>query len=64
MADMHVPVSVWVDEQDFTAQNLHDSDKGAIPGEVMIHEMVHQWWGLRSHAAMSPSQTVPGLRKD
>ena len=35
-----------VDEQDFTAQNLHDSDKGAIPGEVMIHEMVHQWWGL------------------
>lgn len=35
-----------VDEQDFTSQNLHDSDKGGIPGEVMIHEMVHQWWGL------------------
>lgn len=35
-----------VDEQDFTTQNLHNSEKGGIPGEVMIHEMVHQWWGL------------------
>ena len=35
-----------MDEQDFTAQNLHNSEKGGIPGEVMIHEMVHQWWGL------------------
>ena len=35
-----------MDEQDFTAQNLHNSEKGGIPGEVMIHELVHQWWGL------------------
>lgn len=35
-----------LDEQDFTAANLEDSSKGAVPGEVMIHELVHQWWGL------------------
>ena len=35
-----------LDEADFTAANLADSAKGAIPGEVMIHELVHQWWGL------------------
>ncbi len=35
-----------LDEADFTAANLSDSGKGAIPGEVMIHELVHQWWGL------------------
>ncbi|WP_318708573.1 hypothetical protein [Candidatus Acetatifactor stercoripullorum] len=35
-----------LDEADFTAANLNDRDKGAIPGEVMIHELVHQWWGL------------------
>ena len=35
-----------LDEADFTAANLRDSSKGAIPGEVMIHELVHQWWGL------------------
>lgn len=35
-----------LDEIDFTAQNLGNSEKGAIPGEVMIHELVHQWWGL------------------
>ena len=52
-----------VDEQDFTAQNLHDSDKGAIPGEVMIHEMFISGGDLEL-CSMSPSQTVPGLRKD
>ena len=35
-----------LDEMDFTALNLSDTDKGAIPGEVMLHELVHQWWGL------------------
>lgn len=35
-----------LDEADFTASNLSNSSKGSIPGEVMIHELVHQWWGL------------------
>ena len=35
-----------LDEQDFTAANLSDTEKGAVPGEVMIHELGHQWWGL------------------
>ncbi len=35
-----------LDEADFTANNLESAEKGAIPGEVMIHELVHQWWGL------------------
>ena len=35
-----------LDEQDFTAANLSNNRKGAVPGEVMIHELVHQWWGL------------------
>ena len=35
-----------LDEADFTAANLNDGGKGAAPGEVMIHELVHQWWGL------------------
>ena len=35
-----------LDEQDFTAVNLRDGGKGAVPGEVVIHELVHQWWGL------------------
>ena len=35
-----------LDEADFTAANLSDGGKGAAPGEVMIHELVHQWWGL------------------
>ena len=35
-----------LDEADFTAANLGDPGKGAVPGEVMIHELVHQWWGL------------------
>lgn len=35
-----------LDEADFTAANLSDGGKGTVPGEVMIHELVHQWWGL------------------
>lgn len=35
-----------LDETDLTAANLGDSGKGAAPREVMIHELVHQWWGL------------------
>ena len=35
-----------LDEMDFTVANLRDGGKGAVPGEVMIHELVHQWWGL------------------
>lgn len=35
-----------LDEADFTAANLGNGSKGAAAGEVMIHELVHQWWGL------------------
>ncbi len=35
-----------LDEADFTAENLSNADKGSESGEVMIHELVHQWWGL------------------
>ena len=35
-----------LDEADFTAENLANAEKGAGAGEVMIHELVHQWWGL------------------
>ena len=35
-----------LNEEDFTAVNLGNSGKGSVPGEVMIHELVHQWWGL------------------
>lgn len=37
-----------MDESDFTAENLLNADKGggAGGGAVMIHELVHQWWGL------------------
>ena len=38
--------SSLLDEEDFTAANLSDSSKGTIPGEVFLHELVHQWWGL------------------
>ena len=34
-----------LDEADFTAHNLGDADKGGGAAEVMIHELVHQWWG-------------------
>ena len=35
-----------LDEQDFTAGGLEGTGKGGGAGEVMIHELVHQWWGL------------------
>ena len=35
-----------LDEADFTAHNLGDADKGGGAAGVMIHELVHQWWGL------------------
>ena len=35
-----------LDEADFTANNLGDAAKGGGAGEVMILELVHQWWGL------------------
>ena len=35
-----------LDEADFTAHNLGDAGKGGGAAEVMIHELVHQWWGL------------------
>ena len=35
-----------LDEADFTAANLSNAEKGGGAGEVMIHELVHQWWGL------------------
>ena len=35
-----------LNESDFTADNLSDTGKGTVPGEVFIHELVHQWWGL------------------
>ena len=46
-----------LDEADFTAANLNDQNKGTAPGEVMIHELVHQWWGLANMFA-------PGDPKD
>ncbi|HIT64472.1 MAG TPA: hypothetical protein IAC37_08560 [Candidatus Ventrimonas merdavium] len=42
-----------LDEADFTAANLSDAGKGTVPGEVMIHELVHQWWGLANMFAPS-----------
>ena len=45
-----------LDEADFTSANLGDSGKGAVAGEVMIHELVHQWWGLANmFDTMDPS---------
>ena len=35
-----------IDELDFSKGNLQDKNKGNAIGEVMIHELVHQWWGL------------------
>ena len=35
-----------LDELDFTAQNLRNAEKGSSAADVMIHELVHQWWGL------------------
>ena len=52
-----------LDEADFTAENLANADKGAGAGEVMIHELVHQWWGW-GICLTSPIQPAPGLQKD
>lgn len=41
-----VPGASLVDEQDFTVENLSNTSKGAASGEVILHEMAHQWWGL------------------
>lgn len=30
----------------FTVQNMDDTTKGDTPEQVLIHELVHQWWGL------------------
>lgn len=35
-----------LDESDFTAANLNRAEKGSGDSEVMIHGLVHQWWGL------------------
>ena len=35
-----------MNELDFTAKNLSDAGKGGQAGEVVIHELAHQWWGL------------------
>ena len=35
-----------LDESDFTAANLNRAEKCSGDSEVMIHELVHQWWGL------------------
>lgn len=35
-----------MDELDFTAKNLTNKEKGSNSSDVMVHELVHQWWGL------------------
>ncbi len=47
-----------LDEADFTASNLGNGSKGAVAGEVMIHELVHQWWGLGNMFDTSDSTSV------
>ena len=32
----------------FTDRNLDDPDKGASSAEVLAHEIIHQWWGLKA----------------
>lgn len=46
-----------LDEIDFTAKNLKQENKGSNGGEVMIHELVHQWWG-RSNM-FDPAAALP-----
>ncbi len=41
-----VPGASLLNEIDFTAQNLSNREKGGSAAEIMIHETVHQWWGL------------------
>ena len=47
-----------LDESDLTSLRLTDSQTGGTPGEVMIHELVHQWWGL---SCMFDSSEESGL---
>ena len=51
-----------LDEADFTTANLGDTEKAPVR-EVMIHELVHQWWGL-ANMFDSSNETDPGRRRD
>lgn len=33
-------------EMSFSIENLNDLDKGASSQEVLVHEIIHQWWGI------------------
>lgn len=33
-------------EMFFSSENLQDLDKGASSQEVLVHEIIHQWWGI------------------
>lgn len=50
-----------LDEADFTIASLRDTSKGSVPGEVMIHELVHQWWGLSSMFEADGAWSAEGL---
>ena len=50
-----------LDEADFTAHNLGDADKGGGAAEVMIHELVHQWWGLGNMFDTADPWSAEGL---
>lgn len=50
-----------LDEADFTAHNLGDADKGGGAAEVMIHELVHQWWGLSNMFDTADPWSAEGL---
>ena len=50
-----------LDEADFTAHNLGDADKGGGAAEVMIHERVHQWWGLGNMFDTADPWSAEGL---
>lgn len=44
-----------LDELSFTKANLSDQSMGTIPGQVVVHETVHQWWGLSNMFAYEPT---------
>lgn len=50
-----------LDEADFTAHNLGDADKGGGAAEVMIHELVQQWWGLGNMFDTADPWSAEGL---
>ena len=50
-----------LDEADFTAHNLGDADKGGGAAEVMIHELVHLWWGLGNMFDTADPWSAEGL---